>query len=305
MALKLIFMGTPEFAVPILDSIKKSNHNLLAVYTQHPKKSNRGLKLNLSPVHQYCNKIKINVRHPKLLEDKELEYIKSLKPDLVVVAAFGKIIPSKFLNLSNIEFINIHASLLPRWRGAAPIQRSLIEMDKETGISIMKIKPKLDTGPFMMQEKIKIEENDNYISLSKKLSNLGSKIILNSLDLIESNNFKFVEQDETKATYAKKIDKKESEINWKIPAKNLIAKINGLNPFPGAWFEHKGSRLKIIEAAFVNQSGKVGEILDDSLTIACEQNAVRILSIQKEGKKILDIKDFLTGYRIKKGELIS
>ena len=223
---------------------------------------------------------------------------------MVVVAAYGKIIPEKFLKFKDIMFINVHASLLPKWRGAAPIQRSIIEMDKETGISIMKIVSKLDAGPYLMQEKILIDKNDNYLSLSKKLSKLGSQLIIKSLNQIEKKNFYLTNQDENSVTYAKKINKNESEIKWNLPSSKLIAKINGLNPFPGAWFKHKGTRLKIIQAVEVNQSGAEGEILDDNLTIGCKNNAIRILAIQKEGKKILSTKNFLSGYKIFKGEKI-
>ena len=305
MALKLIFMGTPEFAVPILNSIKNSEHRIETVYTQPPKKSKRGQKLNLSPVHDYSIKNKLEVRYPvKLEEDKEIDYIKKLNPDLVVVVAYGKIIPTKILNIENLKFINVHASLRPRWRGAAPIQRSIIEMDQETGISIMKIIPQLDAGPFFLQEKIKIDIKDNYSTLSNKLSVMGSKLIIKTLKQIEKNDYNLTDQDDRQATYAKKIEKKESEIKWNIPSKKLIAKINGLTPNPGAWFLHKGSRIKIIEAIHVAKSGKEGEILENDLTIACKENAIRVLKVQKEGKKVLDIKDFLAGYKLKKGEIL-
>ncbi len=306
MSLKLIFMGTPEFAVPILKSINNSEHKILSVYTQPPKKSKRGQKINLSPVHKYSNHLKIEVRHPINLEDeKEIKYFKELCPDVVVVAAYGKILPSKLLNIGDSKFINVHASLLPRWRGAAPIQRSIMEMDQQTGISIMKIVPKLDAGPYLIQEKIKIAKNDNHLSLSNKLSILGSKLLIKSLNLIESGNFNLTDQDEKYVTYAKKIDKKETEVDWHSTSKSLIAKINGLNPYPGIWFKHKGSRLKIIEAEEVNQSGEEGTILDNNFTIACKDKSIRILLIQKEGKKILKTKDFLSGHKIEKGEKLS
>jgi len=299
-------MGTPEFAVPILKTLNESEHEILTVYTQPPKKSNRGQQLNLSPVHQFSNKIKIKVRYPNLLNNpEEIKYLKELSPDVVVVVAYGKIIPSQILDLKNIKFINIHASLLPRWRGAAPIQRAIMEGDKETGISIMKIIPKLDAGPYMLQEKIQISKKDNYTSLSKKLCHLSSKLILKSLKLIEQNNCKFVEQSKNDISYANKIQKKESEIDWNLSADNIIAKINGLNPFPGAWFNHKGTRLKIIEAIAVDQSGDIGQVLDNSLTIACKQKAIKVLLIQKEGKKILKTKDFLTGHKIENGEKLN
>ena len=306
MGLKLIFMGTPEFSVPILKSLKESEHQILSVYTQPPKKSNRGQHKNISPVHQFSNKFKINVRAPNLLNnEEEINFFKKLNPDVVVVVAYGKIIPSQILDLKNIKFLNIHASLLPKWRGAAPIQRAIMEGDDETGISIMQIISELDAGPYMLQEKIKIDKKDNYISLSKKLCNLGSKLILKSLKLIEQNNYKFIEQNKKNITYAKKINKKESEIDWSLPASNIIAKINGLNPYPGVWFIHKGARFKIIEAIEVDQNGQIGEVLDNNLTVACKQKAIRVLLIQKEGKKILKTKDFLAGYKIQNGEKLA
>lgn len=303
MPLKLIFMGTPEFAVPILKSIKESKHKIISVYTQPPKKSRRGQKLNKSPIHQYCIESNLDIRYPNRINDqKELEYIKNIKPDIIVVVAYGKILNQEFLSIKRLNFLNIHASLLPRWRGAAPIQRALIEMDKETGISIMKIVLKLDAGPVMLQEKIKIEKNDNFISLSNKLSKLGSKLILKSLDIIEAKNQKFKDQNEHEATYANKITKEETKVNWKIPANKIIAKIKGLSPFPGIWFNHKKTRLKIIEAVEVQKSGKPGEVIENNLTIACGNNSIKILLIQKEGKKILSTENFLAGYNLKKGE---
>ena len=305
MALKIIFMGTPSFAVPILESILNSQHHILAVYTQNPKKGDRGQKIKISPIHYFAKEKKIAVRSPQNLDKEEMMFIQKLNPDIIVVVAYGKIIPPEYLKIKNIKFINIHASLLPKWRGAAPIQRSLMEMDEETGISIMKIIPKLDSGPFLLQEKIQIKKNDNYESLSAKLANLGSRLIIKSLNLIETNNFKLIDQDETKATYARKINKKESKIDWNTPAKKLIAKINGLSPFPGAWFEHKKKRIKILEALEVDQTGETGEILDDNLTIACKEKAIQVLSVQKEGKKILKTKEFLSGYLVRKGEKLT
>jgi len=305
MALKIIFMGTPSFAVPILESILNSQHHILAVYTQNPKKGDRGQKIKISPIHYFAKEKKIAIRSPQNLDKEEMMFIQKLNPDIIVVVAYGKIIPPEYLKIKNIKFINIHASLLPKWRGAAPIQRSLMEMDEETGISIMKIIPKLDSGPFLLQEKIQIKKSDNYDSLSAKLANLGSRLIIKSLNLIETNNFKLIDQDETKATYARKINKKESKIDWNTPAKKLIAKINGLSPFPGAWFEHKKKRIKILEALEVDQTGETGEILDDNLTIACKEKAIQVLSVQKEGKKILKTKEFLSGYLVRKGEKLT
>ena len=302
---KIIFMGTPNFSVPTLRSLFNSNYKIEAVFTQPPKKKSRGQKIIKSPVHLESIKLNIPVRHPNNLNSEEdLNFIKNLNVKYVIVVAYGQIIPEKILNISNIVFLNIHASLLPRWRGAAPIQRSIIEMDKITGISIMKIIPKLDAGPYMMQEQVNIEKEDNFLSLSKKLSILGSKLIIKSLGKLKKEKVNFVTQDEKKVTYAKKIEKKESEINWNIPAKKLIAIINGLNPFPGVWFRHQKTRIKIIQAIEVNQTGRAGEVLDANLTIGCKENAIKILSIQKEGRNVLNTKSFLAGYKIKKGETL-
>ncbi len=306
MSLKIIFMGTPNFSIPILESLLNSKHKILCVYTQSPKKKNRGQKENYTPVHEFAIKRKIGIRFPEILDtDEEINFIKKNKPDIVIVVAYGKIIPAKFLNIENVKFINIHASLLPKWRGAAPIQRSIMNSEKETGISIMKMTPELDAGPYMLQEKIPIEKEDDYESLSNKLSNLGSKLIIKSLDFIEKGDFKFTEQDNLIATYAKKIDKTESKIEWSKPADNILAKVKGLSPFPGAWFLHKNNRLKIIKAEKISKNGKIGEILSDDFVIGCGSGAIKIIAIQKEGKKILNTSSFLSGYKIKKGEFVN
>lgn len=296
-------MGTPEFSVPILKSIFESNHKVLEVYTQPPKKKNRGQKILNSPIHEYANKLKISVRNPISLNKKEeIEYIKNLKPDIVIVVAYGNILPSSLLNLKNILFINIHASLLPRWRGAAPIQRAIMNMDNETGISIMKIEPKLDSGPVMLQSKVKINPNSNFEELSGEMSRLGAKLILDALDLIRENKAKFIPQNETEVTYAKKIQKTEAKINWSEEAENIIAKINALNPNPGCWFELDGLRIKIIKAKEIICEGIPGSVLDEKLTIGCLKNAVRILEIKKEGKQKMTTKEFLQGNKIKVGK---
>ena len=306
MALNIIFMGTPDFAVQILSKIHNSKHKILHVYTQSPKKKNRGQKTNRSPVHEYCKKNQINVRHPEELDsNQELDFFTEKKIDVVVVVAYGKILPAKLLNLKNINFLNVHASLLPKWRGAAPIQRSIMNLDKETGVSIMKIIPKLDAGPIMIKSKVKITKGTNSEVLSKELSSLGAKLILDGLDLVENNKVKFIEQDETEATYAKKIDKIESKINWSEKAKIVIAKINAFYPKPGSWFEHKGIRLKINKAIEVSANGNPGEILDNQLTIACGENAIQILDLQKEGKKKMSVSEFLKGNKLEIGSNVS
>ena len=306
MALNIIFMGTPEFAVPILKSLNESKHNILEVYTQPPKKRDRGQKLNLTSIHTFSKENNIKVRYPEKIDTKEeYERLKKLKPDVVVVVAYGKIIPQQFLDIEDIKFLNIHASLLPKWRGAAPIQRAIMNLDSETGISIMQIVSKLDSGPIMMKSKIKISKYTKYKELSEQLSNLGSSMIIDSLNLIESKAGKFIEQNDEEATYAKKIDKKETKIDWKNEAKFIIGKINAFSPSPGCWFKYRGIRVKIIDAKEVDASGTPGQIINKNFTIACSKNAIQILELQKEGKKIMSVIDFLKGNEIEIGSKLT
>ncbi len=306
MALKIIFMGTPNFAVPILKAIHDSDHKILEVYTQPATKSGRGQKLNHSDIFHCAEQLNLNVRSPDTLEtSEEINHFKTLKPDLVVVVAYGKILPFKLLNIDKLLFINVHASLLPKWRGAAPIQRAIMNMDSETGISIMKIIPKLDAGPVMLQEKIKISQEMSYEDLSNKMSKIGAKLILESIKLIENNKVNFIEQKESEASYAKKIRKKESRIDWNENAKKIIAKINAFHPNPGCWFKLFESRIKIIKAIEVEKTGEAGTILDDKMTIACAKNAVQILELKKEGKKQMLIDEYLKGNEIKIGQKIN
>ena len=305
MSFKILFMGTPNFAVPILKSLHESNHEILEVYTQPPKKKNRGQKISFSPIHEYSNKINIPVRHPITLNSQEeLEYIKKKNPDIVIVVAYGKILPAKILNNFKIQFINIHASLLPKWRGAAPIKRSIMNCDKETGISIMKIIPKLDAGPVLLKSKIKFNNDTNYEELSNQMSKLGATLILEALDIIKNDEAKFVPQDEKEATYAKKIDKVESKIDWQLKAKSVIAKINALYPNPGSWFQLNGSRIKILKAREVKAKGAPGEIINKDFTIACSQNAIQILELKKEGKNKISAIEFLRGNKLEIGSNI-
>ncbi len=305
MSLNIIFMGTPDFAVPILKSLSESEHNLLCVYTQPPKKKARGQKILSSPIYEYAKKLKISTRCPtKLNDDSEYNFIKKTNPNIVIVVAYGQIIPKKFLDLPNVIFLNIHASILPKWRGAAPIQRAIMNLDKESGISIMKIVSKLDAGPVMMKSKVDISKETNYMDLSKKLSNLGAKLILKSLNLIQNQKANFINQDEKEASYAKKIDKKESKLVWTTPAKNIVAKINALYPNPGTWLDYRGSRIKIIKAIEVKINGEPGQILDKNFTIACSKNAIQILELQKEGKKKMKTSEYLKGHDLVVGAKI-
>ena len=306
MALKIIFMGTPNFAVPILKAIHNSDHKILEVYTQPANKSGRGQKINHSDIYKYAEQLNLKVRCPVSLEaTEEINYFKKLEPDLVIVAAYGKILPTKLLNINKLDFINVHASLLPKWRGAAPIQRAIMNLDEEIGISIMKIVEELDSGPITNIYKFKLDKNSNAQEISEKLSLLAAEKILDNIDNILEDKAKFIEQDHSKATYAKKIDKKEGQIDWKTGASKIIGKINGLFPSPGAFFSFNGERYKILKAEIGNGIGKVGEVVSDKLEIACGNNqTIKILEIQRQGKNPQKVSEFMLGSNIKKGSMI-
>ena len=305
MSKKIVFMGTPEFAVPSLKELKNSDYEILTVYSQPASKANRGQKLTKSEVEITSEKLSLNLRTPLLLDnDQEYNFLKSIKPEIVVVVAYGKIIPKRFLNIPKFGFINVHASLLPKWRGAAPMQRSIMNSDHETGITIMKNEEKLDAGPIIHQDKIKINENVDTLSLSKLLSQLGAKSLIKAMNNIFNGDISFQEQNHKEATYAKKISKEEAKINWNNSAKTILAKINGLNPNPGAWFKYKNQRYKVWKANITNTFGSPGTIVDKMLTIACKEQSIQILEIQKEGKSRQQIDQFLLGNNIKIGESI-
>ena len=308
MAKKIIFMGTPLFAVPILKSLCQNGFSVETVYTQPAQKSARGLKMNKSPIQVISENFNLNLRTPQNLKNnqKEYEFIKKMNADLAIVVAYGQIIPKEFLDLTKKGFINIHGSLLPKWRGAAPIQRAIMNLDNEIGISIMKINEKLDAGPVSNIYKIKLNQNENTNEVSNRLSLLAADKILNSVNDIFENKAKFIDQDHSKATYAKKIDKIEGKINWNNDAARIIGQINGLFPFPGAFFNFKGERYKIIKGVIGNGSGKPGEVLTSNLEVACTNNqSIKIIEIQRQGKKPQNIQEFMLGSIIKKGSFIS
>ena len=300
---KIIFMGTPMFAVPILKKLYQNGYQVSVVYTQPPKKSNRGQQLNISPVQGISETLGIDVRSPSYLKDnqEEINFIKNLNADLAIVVAYGKIIPNEILSLTKKGFINIHASLLPKWRGAAPIQRSIMNLDKETGISIMRIINELDAGPVSKNYKISISDNDNFLTLSEKLSSLASEKLLENIDDILEDKVTFYDQNNLEATYAKKILKSEGKINWNETGEKIIGKINGLNPFPGAWFIYNGERYKILKAELGSKKGNPGIVSNNNLEVFCKFNSLKIIEIQREGKKLQKINEFLLGSQIKQG----
>tara|TARA_A100001011_G_scaffold246600_1_gene254853 strand:- start:88 stop:1020 length:933 start_codon:yes stop_codon:yes gene_type:complete len=305
---KIIFMGTPMFAVPILKSLYQNGYPISTVYTQSPKKSHRGQKINKSPIQGIAETLNLEFRSPETLKnnDEEFQFIKNMNADLAIVVAYGQIIPKEYLNLTKKGFINIHGSILPKWRGAAPIQRSIMNLDNEVGISVMKIVEELDSGPTCNIYKIKLDNNENAQEISEKLSLLAAEKILDNIDEILDNKVKFIDQNHSEATYAKKIDKTEGRINWNDEASTILGKINGLSPSPGAFFNFNGERYKILKAGISNGLGKAGEVLNDELEIACINNkSIKIYEIQRQGKKTQKIGEFMLGSLIKKGTLIS
>ena len=306
MSKKLVFMGTPMFAVPILKSLYQNGYNISCVYTQPPQKSKRGQKINKSPIQGISETLNLEYRTPPILNnEEEYNFLNSLDADLAIVVAYGQIIPKKFLSLTKTGFINIHASLLPKWRGAAPIQRSIMNLDQETGISIMRIAEKLDTGPVCNYYKIQLNENLNALEISEKLSNLAAEKILDNVDDILEDKANFVEQDHSNATYASKIQKTEGQINWDENAEKIIGKINGLYPSPGAFFNFNGERYKILKAQIGRAQGNPGSVLSDNLEIACGNNqSIIVKEIQRQGKRPQNIGEFIQGSQIKKGSKI-
>ena len=299
----IVFMGTPNFSVPILKSLYQNGFSISVVYTQPPQKSKRGQKINRSPIQSFSEVLNINCRTPLYLKNnnEEYEYLKKLEADLAIVVAYGQMIPSEMLKLTKKGFINIHASLLPKWRGAAPIQRAIMNLDKLTGISIMKINENLDSGPICNSYKLNISSNDNTEDISNKLSSLAAEKILENLDDIFSDEAEFKEQEHSEATYAKKINKLEGKINWNEKSDTIIGKINGLYPNPGAWFTFKGERYKILKATISEKQAAPGIVLDEYLEISCNDKSIKVLEIQREGKRQQKIEEFVLGAKITKG----
>jgi len=298
---KIVFMGTPIFAVPILKSLYQNGYPISVVYTQPPQKSHRGQKINKSPIQKMSETLNIEFRTPLNLKNnkEEYEYLKKLNADISIVVAYGKIIPKEILTLTKKGFINIHASLLPHLRGAAPIQRSIKNLDKQTGISIMKLEEKLDTGPICNSYSLNILENENSENLSERLSLLAAEKILDNIDAILEDKAVFKPQDDTKVTYANKILKSETRIDWSESAKNIIGKINGL--YPNSFFIYNGERYKLLKAETSSKIGERGIVLSDNLEIACKEGSIKVLEIQKEGKRPQKINEFMHGSQIKKG----
>ena len=298
---KIIFMGTPLFAVPILKSLYQNGYEVVVVYTQPAKKSKRGMGINPSPIQNLSETLNIEFRTPSSLKNnkEEYDYLKKLEADVAVVVAYGQILPKEILKLTKKGFINVHASILPKLRGPAPIQRSIMNSDSKTGISIMKIAEKLDTGPLCNAYHLDILENENAESLSERLSLLAAEKVLDDIDAILEDKALFEPQDDTKATYASKILKSEGQIDWSESQNNIIGKINGL--YPNSFFIYKGERYKVLKAEISNKIGEVGQVLSTALDIGCKNGSIKILEIQREGKRPQKTNEFMLGSKIIKG----
>jgi len=306
MSLKIVFMGTPEFSEPSLKALIKNKFSILSVYTQPPAKSNRGQKVELSYIQKFCNENKLDSRCPENLNtSEEFEYFKKLSPDLAIVVAYGQLISKNFLSLTKFGFINIHASLLPKWRGAAPIQRAIMNGDKKTGVSVMKIEEKLDSGPVLATKELELNQDSTYIEIEKKLSKLGADLLIESLKSINEGKTKFLTQIHSEATYAKKINKNETKINWNLDANKVILHIHGLSSNPGAWFKYENERFKVLRVKKSPASGKPGTVLDENLTVGCKSGSIQILEIQRQGKNKQSTKDFLLGKKIVKDSVLN
>lgn len=292
---RLIFFGTPDFALPPLKTLYLGGYEIAGVYTQEPKKKSRGMKELKTPVHLWAESQLLPVYFPSKLDKQSLEEFESLKPDVAILFAYGKIIPPEWLNVPIFGFINIHASLLPRWRGAAPVQRAIENNDKKSGITIMKMNEGLDEGPIIASQEIAINSETNGQTLIDQISHDSCSLLYNNLEKYLKGLLSPVDQDHEKSTYASKINKDESILNWNTDAKILEQKIRAFYPYPATWFSHKGKRYKVLKAKVSSLKGESGKILQSPLIIGCKQNSLEILEIQAEGKKSQSIDQFLLG----------
>jgi len=292
---RLIFFGSPDFALPPLKTLYLGGYEIIGVYTQEPKKKSRGMKELKTPVHLWAESQLLPVYSPSKLDKQSLEEFESLKPDVAILFAYGKIIPLEWLNVPIFGFINIHASLLPLWRGAAPVQRAIENNDKKSGITIMKMNEGLDEGPIIASQEIAINSETNGQTLIDQISHDSCSLLYNNLEKYLKGLLSPVDQDHEKSTYASKINKDESRLNWNTDAKILEQKIRAFYPYPATWFSHKGKRYKVLKANVSSLEGESGKILQSPLIIGCKKNSLEILEIQAEGKKPQSIDQFLLG----------
>jgi methionyl-tRNA formyltransferase len=304
MSLRLIFMGTPDFAVPTLLELAAHGHEIAAVYTRAAKPGGRGMKLQPSPVEQEARRLGIPVFTPATLKTPEAsEEFRAHNADAAVVVAYGMILPKTILDAPKLGCFNLHASLLPRWRGAAPINRAIMAGDTETGVMVMKMDAGLDTGDVAMAERMPITDAMTAADVDDALARLGGDLMVRAIGALERGKLQLARQSDKGVTYAAKIEKAEARIDWNKPARAVLRHIHGLSPFPGAWceipMEGEPARVKILRCAMADGSGASGEVLDDHLRVACRQGALRILELQRAGKAPMKAVEFLRGTQLK------
>ena len=308
MSLRLAFMGTPDFAVPALRALADAGHEIAVVYSQPPRQAGRGQKPRPSPVQVAAETAKLVVRTPvSLRSPDEQEAFAACRLDAAVVVAYGLLLPKAILTGPRLGCLNIHASLLPRWRGAAPIQRAIMAGDSETGITIMQMDEGLDTGDIVLQQRVGIEPSDDAGTLHDKLAALGASLIVEALRSLAEGRIAPNPQSSTGVTYASKVTTADERLDWRQPAESLLRRVRALSPHPGAWFEANGERFKVLAADVLPDgvTGKPGTILDDSLTVACGNGALRITRIQRAGRAALPAREFLRGCRLDPGTILS
>jgi methionyl-tRNA formyltransferase len=302
--MRLAFMGTPDFAVPSLAELVSAGHEIAAVYSQPPKPRGRGMELKPSPVHAFAEGLGLEVRTPKSMKaPEEVEAFRALDLDAAVVVAYGQILLAEVLEAPLHGCFNVHASLLPRWRGAAPIQRAIMAGDRVTGVQVMRMSEGLDEGPVLLGEETPITADDTAATLSERLSRMGAGLLPRALGAIERGNAVETEQS-GEPTYARKITSAEARIDWSRPAVEVDRHIRGLSPFPGAWFEIEGVRVKALMSRLSDGQGRPGEALDDHLRIACGDGAVRLSLVQREGKGRQSNEEFVRGFPVAEGSLV-
>ena len=302
--MRIIFMGSPDFAVPTLQALVDAAHEVVCVYTQPPRPGGRrGKELTKTAVHERADRLGIEVRHPGSLKAaEEQEKFAALQADAAIVAAYGLILPQAILDAPTHGCLNVHASLLPHWRGAAPIHRSIMAGDAVTGVTIMQMEAGLDTGAMLATARTPVEDKTTG-ELTEELAELGAQLMVGTL--IDLDALHAIAQDDAEATYASKIDKGEARIDWSRSAEDVVRHIHGLSPFPGAWSELEGARIKFLRAEVAEGSGEAGTVLDDDLAIACGEGAIRPVRLQRAGKPALDRSEFLRGNRLEKGARFS
>jgi len=301
--MRVVFMGTPDFSVPVLQALVDAGHEIACVYSQPPRPAGRGKQVRPSPVQARAEALGLPVRHPANFRDPaDVAAFAALKPDVAVVVAYGLILPQSLLDAPLNGCLNIHASLLPRWRGAAPIHRAIMAGDAKTGICIMQMDAGLDTGPVLLRHELEIGRDDTTGSLHDRLAGLGAEAITEALGRLEE--LPPQKQDDRGATYAGKIDKAEARIDWSRPAGEVDRQIRGLSPFPGAWCERAGERIKLLNCRVAEGQGLPGQVLNAGLTIACGTGAVTITRLQRAGRGAVTPEEFLRGYDLRQGDFL-